>query len=177
MADNGSATETSSGETEPAYDVETYRHAIEEARRTLDQQLQAFNDVADKGWRIVQLNGIIATIYASAVVNSLSALNFSTKSLLSIFIGFFLMAVSIFLVISEQESHKIMIGQGTEAFRSMRENDPEEIVYLYETIKSYEKWIDDVGKKTKYNGRIIEAAKISLTVGVGFILTGTIGAI
>lgn len=68
------------------YDIETYRHAIEEARRTLDQQLEAFNDVADKAWRIVKLNGIIATIYVAAVANALDDLTFTLIQ--TIFIGF-----------------------------------------------------------------------------------------
>lgn len=156
------------------HDIETYRHAIEEARRTLDQQLQAFNDVADKGWRIVQLNGIIATVYASAVVNALNILDFSILTVGSILFGFLLMGISIFIVVSEQEGSKISIGQSPEAFESMRKNDPEEFEYLREVIKEYESSIKSVGEKTEYNSRIVTGAKILLTAGVGFLVSGTL---
>ena len=91
------ATDKSDKSTESAYDIETYRHAIEEARRTLDQQLDAFNDVNDKAWRIVQLNGIIATIYIAAVANALNDLTFTRLPSALIAIGLVMMGISGFV--------------------------------------------------------------------------------
>jgi hypothetical protein len=177
MSESTEATETAEGETEIEYDIETYQHTIEEARRTLDQQLQAFNDVSKKGWRIVQLNGIIATIYVSAIANSLDNLTLSNSSLGVIGFGLVFMALSVFYTMTGQEAEDVKIGQGPKAFESVRENDPEEIAYLYKTIDDYESWIENVSSKTEYNKRVVNISKMFLLVGVGFITIGTFLAI
>ncbi|WP_226006037.1 hypothetical protein [Natrinema salinisoli] len=163
--------------TEPAYDIETYRHALEEARRTLDQQLEAFNDVTDKAWRIVQMNGIIATVYTAAVANALPELSFTYLSGIPIGLGLILLGVSVYLATEGQEAQTVTIGQSSDAFESLRATDPPEIAYLYETLKDYETWIDQVNEKTTTNGDTVNTAKRALIVGVVFIVIGTLLAV
>jgi hypothetical protein len=163
-------------EPEPDYDIESYRHALEEARRTLDQQLDAFNDVNEKAWRIVQLNGLIATVYVSAVANAMEGLTFSIRPIILIISGLTMMAASVFLAASGQEAKTVTIGQGPEAFESLRDNDPSEIAYLYETLKDYESWIDQVSGKTEKNGETVNIAKWLSILGVVFISGGTVFA-
>lgn len=164
-------------EPEPAYDIETYRHALQEARHTLDQQLQAFNDVNDKAWRIVQLNGIIATVYIAAVANALNSLAVDWMSAGVVTLGLIAMAVSVFLATEGQEATTVAIGQSSDAFRSLRKTDPDEITYLYTTLEDYESWIDEVNRKTEQNGETVNTAKRLLLIGVVLIISGTVLAI
>lgn len=177
-------TETTEGTTEegtqpsePAYDIETYRHALEEARRTLNQQLEAFNDVAEKAWRIVQLNGIIATIYIAAVANALNDLRFTLLPTIIVGAGLVLMGISVYLATEGQEASRVTIGQDSDAFESVRENDPDEIVYLYKTLEDYETWIAEVHRKTKSNGETVNKSKRLLIVSVVLLTIGTVLAI
>jgi len=159
---------------EPSYDIESYRHALEEAQRTLDQQLEAFNDINEKAWRIVRLNGLIATVYVAAMVNALEGLTFSIHSMILIISGLSTMAASVFLAASGQEAKTVTIGQGPDAFESLRDNDPSEITYLYKTIEDYESWIDQVNRKTKKNGATVNLAKWLSIISVVFITGGTV---
>jgi len=43
---------------------EARRHALDDARRVLDQELQSLNDITQKAWRVVQFNGLVATVFA-----------------------------------------------------------------------------------------------------------------
>lgn len=156
---------------------ETYRHAITEARRTLDQQLKAFNDVNGKAWRIVQLNGIIATVYIAAVANALDGLNFTPLPASILILGLVLMGLSAYFAATGQDVEKITIGQGSDAFKSVRENDPSEIAYLYKTLEDYEQWIEEANTKTDQNGEVINRAKWLLLGGVVLITAGTVIAI
>lgn len=158
----------------PEYEIETYRHALDEARRTLDQQLEAFNDVNEKAWRIVQLNGLIATVYVAAVANALDGLTFSMYSILFVSVGLVIMGFSVFLAAEGQEATKVTIGQSTDAFESLRSTDPSEIAYLYKTLQDYESWIAQVNKKTEINAETINWAKRLSIIGVVFIVGGTV---
>lgn len=159
---------------EPTYDVETYRHALQEARRTLDHQLKAFNDVNDKAWRIVQFNGIIATVYIAAVANAIGSLTLEPIPVGVIVAGLVSIGASAFLAAEGQKATKVTIGQSTDAFESLRENDPSEIAYLYKTLEDYEDWIDEVNEKTESNGSMINTAKWLMIIGVVLITSGTV---
>ena len=162
---------------EPAYDIETYRHAIEEARRTLDQQLNAFNDVGEKAWRIVQLNGIVATIYISAIANALGSLQFTTLATGFIGGGLCALGLSAYLVVNGQDAQVVFIGQSTHSFAQVRKYDPPEIAYLYKTLESYECWIESVGEKTEQNGTAVNNGKYAFLIGVALITIGTVLAV
>lgn len=177
MSDSTEAQETSSQTSEPGYDIETYRHALTEARRTLDQQLNAFNDVNGKAWRIIQLNGIIATVYIAAVANALDGLDFTPIPASILILGLVLMGLSAYFAATGQDVEKITIGQGSDAFESVRENDPSEIAYLYKTLEDYEQWIKEANTKTDQNGEVVNRAKWLLIGGVVLITAGTVIAI
>ncbi|WP_338756253.1 hypothetical protein V9T20_05860 [Halobacterium salinarum] len=172
--DSEDQTDDTEEEQEPAYDIESYRHALTEARRTLDQQLQAFNDVNEKAWRIVQLNGLIATVYVTAVANALDGLTFSVCSILLVALGLSSMGVSVLLASEGQKATTVNIGQSAEAFESLRSNDPPEIKYLYRTLEDYESWISQVNEKTEINGTTVNRAKRLSIIGVVFITVGSI---
>ncbi|WP_254810729.1 hypothetical protein [Natronosalvus amylolyticus] len=164
-------------DTDTAYDIETYRHALQEAGRTLDQQLEAFNDVADKAWRIVQLNGIIGTVYIAAVANALPSLSITYLSGGFIAVGLICFGISVYLATEGQEAQTVVIGQSSDSFRSIRSTDPSEIEYLYKTLEDYEGWIDRVNVKTEINGDTVNKAKRALIAGVVFIILGTLIAV
>lgn len=177
MSDSTEVQETSGSDSEPEYDIESYRHAITEARRTLDQQLKAFNDVNGKAWRIVQLNGIIASVYIAAVANALDGLNFTPLPALILILGLVLLGLSAYFAATGQNVEKITIGQGSDAFESVRKNDPSEIAYLYKTLEDYEQWIVEANAKTDQNGKVVNRAKWLLIGGVVLITAGTVIAI
>lgn len=171
---SGSDDAEESSTSELAYDIETYRRALEEARRTWDQQLDAFNDVAEKAWRVVRLNGLVATVYIAAIANAPPNISISTSTGLIIGSGLFLLAISTYLAVNGQQAQRVSVGQGTEAFTAVRKHDPAEIVYLYETLKDYEDGIEGVAEKTEQNGDTVNQAKFVFLIGVGFITAGTL---
>lgn len=162
---------------DPAYDLETYRHALEEARRTWDQELDAFNDVAEKSWRLVRLNGIVATIYIAAVANAPSSLVIGAYAGILIGAGLLLLGISTYLVLDGQQAQEVPVGQSTETFEGVRKHDPDEIVYLIETLKSHEKGIEQVTEGTEQNAVSVNRAKLFFLIGVGLLTTGTLIAV
>ncbi|WP_147298772.1 MULTISPECIES: hypothetical protein [unclassified Haloferax] len=159
---------------QPTYDIETYRHAIEDARRTHDQQLDAYNDIGEKAWRIVRLNGLVATIYVAAVANAFSGVTFPRCALLSVVLGFVSLLASTLFAMYGQQQRTVSVGQSPESFEMVRKHDPDEITYLYETLNGYEQWITDVRKKTSANGSAVNVAKSLFLTGVGLITIGTL---
>lgn len=158
----------------PEYDIETYRHALKDARRTHDQQLQAFNDIGEKAWRIVRLNGIIATVYIAAVANALQILTFSPLSAGLIIVGVGCLAVSALIAVIGQSEQSVFIGQSPDTLAQVREHDPQEIVYLYETLDTYESCIRQAHRRTEKNGKAVNVSKIIMLSGVGFITVGSL---
>ena len=124
------------------YDLETYRHALEEARRTWNQELAAFNDIAEKSWRLVRINGIVVTIYIAAMANALSNLVIGVRAGVIIGAGLLSLGISTYLALNGQQAEEVPVGQSTESFERVRKHDPEEIVYFVETLKSHEKGIE-----------------------------------
>jgi hypothetical protein len=153
-------------------ELESFRHAIEEARRTHDQQLTAFEDIDNKAWRLVQLNGIISTIYVSAVANALELLSFTVLSKVVIVLGLVFIGLSTILGIVGQRERSVKVGQSPESFESLRKNYPDEFTYLDETLCSYERWIGENEQKTTRNDFVVTIGKLSSLVGIGFITVG-----
>lgn len=163
--------------TDSGYDLETYRHAIEEARRSWDQLLAAYNDVAQKSWRIVRLNGIVATIYIAAIANALPNLEVRILTVGIIGAGLVSLAVSTYLAVIVQQTEDVSVGQGPEALERVREYDPDEITYLYETLRMYKEKIGEVANQTKQNGSTVNRAMSLSLIGVGLLTIGTLLAI
>lgn len=162
---------------DPQYDIEAYRQAIVDARRTLDQQLTAFNDIGEKAWRLVRLNGLIATVYVAAVANTFEDLAFTPITMTIIGFGGVFLGISTLLAMIGQREHSVPIGQSPDSLRSLRETDPTEIAYLYKTIESYEQWIDIVNKRTSSNARAVNWSKYVLLCGIMLIIAGTLLAL
>lgn len=161
-------------ESEATYDIETYRHAIKEARRTHDQQLDAFNDVGEKGWRVVRLNGIFSAIYIAGIANALNGVGFGPWAKACIVVGFVCIGVSTATAMFGQRHRTVKLGLSPTAFERVREHEPPENIFLYYTLKDYESSIKDVNAKTEENGNAITISKVAFALGVGFITIGTL---
>ena len=166
---------------ESEYDIETYRHAIEEARRTWDQHLDAYNDIAEKSWRIIRLNGIVVTIYIAAVANAISNLEVTLSGLeidlvpVAIVVGGLAsIGYSTAVALVKQQSEKVKLGQGPEAFESVREHKPKEIVYLHQTLETHSNGIKQVAEKTEENAVPVNRAYLFSIGGVGLLTIGTL---
>lgn len=178
--DSQSTQDSSETESAPGYDIETYRTALEEARRTFDHQLQAYNDVSEKAWRIFRLNTIGVSIYLALVANVLINQNSpidltATNEAIGVSVlGLLMLAVSTYLVLNGQQAVKLYVGLGTDSFESVRKKDPSEIAYLYKTLQAYETAIEQAEKKTNTNGTTVNWAKGLSMVGITFLFLGAV---
>lgn len=171
------ADETPSEKSGTSSEIEALRLGLEDAKRTHNEALVAFSEVSEKAWRIVQLNGIVATIFASAVVSSPDSLSFTLIPILSLFIGFILIGLSTWEATAGQEATKLNLGQSSDALASLRDHRPAESKYIEETLKSYESWIDECIQKTEKNGRIVNRAKSESLGGIALITLGLLAGL
>jgi hypothetical protein len=166
------------GDDDDSHSIESLRLGLEDARRTHDQQLEAFNDIGEKAWRIVRLNGIVATIYVAVIANTFrNTLSFTLISFTLISSGLALLLISALVSLSGQREQSVIVGNSPEAFSKLREHEPNERVYLKETLKGYEHWIQKTSEQTDSNGKAVRTAKYCCIAGVSFIMLGTIIAV
>jgi type IV secretory pathway TrbF-like protein len=159
------------------YDIETYRHALQEARRSWDQHLDAYNDVAEKSWRIVRLNGIVVTIYIAAVASGLSRFESGIIGTTLFAAGLLSLAISTYLAARNQETEEVLLGQGPDAFERVRKYKPPEVVYLHATLEAHEDGIEQVAETTKENAVPVNRANLLSLIGIGLLTVGTLVAV
>ncbi|WP_125920003.1 hypothetical protein [Haloparvum sedimenti] len=155
-------------------DPESYKRALEDARLTHANQLEAYNDVNERAWRVVKLNGIISTILIAAITNSQNFIPTEGSLLLIFAIGGLLIIASTVLAMIGQRAKYVSLGPEPEFYQRVRELNSPEIEYLIGTLRGYEGWIEDIGEKTENNSTKVSCAMYLSLLGVGIILVGTI---
>lgn len=167
-------TEDKPGEEDNGIDVDSYQHAIDDAQRTLNQQLVAFNDISEKSWRIVRFNLLISTLFIGIFTNISKSSSFQRINIILILFGSIGFILSTIIAIIGQTGKSVSIGINTKSFKSVRENDPREIVYLYMALEEYEKAIESTHKKTMQNRKCIQISKWLTLAGATFLSIGIV---
>ena len=153
---------------------EARRHALDDARRVLDQELQSLNDITQKAWRVVQFNGLVATVFASLVPTQSSLTQITPIS------GFLLggavisLGYSTYRAFQTQQRESISTGPETDMFRAVAKHDYDEVDYLSRAINIHSDCFDKVQSKTEDKSEDVDNALITSILGVILLVAGTI---
>jgi len=152
------------------YNVNTFREALEDARRTHDQQLQAYNDVNDRNWRVLRFNGIIATVSVAAAASVSSDIEIQTAIVL--LTGTLFLSYSSYRLIYKTPVTKVTLGPSKGDLKTVSDKNPPESVYLDWMVGLYSEWTESVKAATKKNSDNIELAKLLSVVGTALLIGG-----
>lgn len=151
------------------YNLETFRQAIEDVRRTHAYQIEAYDDIDEKSWRILQFDGVVATVATAGIVNLQPPFPWYVWSLsLGGFAG---LAISTYLALDGQPENRITVGPGTNDFQKVNSMNPEEAVYLSWMVRNYTKYFEEGVEKVERNAEAIDRAKVFSIISVGLLLT------
>ena len=154
------------------YHVDTFKQALEDARRTHDQQLEAYNDIDEKGWRVLRFNGIVATV---AMAGAVSIENNPSVCAVVLFLGGIgLLSWSTYRIMYKQPIKEVTLGPSTEDLENIMSKNPKEGVYLEWMTKRYAEWSDIVTVAVEENSANVDLAKLLSVLGTAFMLGGGI---
>ena len=110
------------------YNTESFRHALEEARRTFDHQITAYEDADEKSWRVLRFNGLVATVAVAGAVNAPPP--FSGWELGTFVFGVLLLGISTVLVFRGLPHNEVGLGASREFFDRVEEKNPKKCIYI-----------------------------------------------
>lgn len=154
--------------------TEARRHALEDARRVLDHELQSLNDVTRKSWRIVQFNGLVATIFAALVpiqsgLNQLILIPGLVLAAAVLILGY-----STYTAFQTQERERVRTGPETDMYRAVSDHGYEEDEYLSHALRIHADGIDDMQPTAENKSEYVDRALLTSILGVIFLLAGTL---
>jgi len=151
------------------YNVETFRHAIEDARRTHEYQIEAYDDIDEKSWRVLRFNGVVATVAVAGAVNLSPP--FSTFVWVFALGGLGCLVYSTYLALDGQPENEITVGPSGDDFQTVVEKNPQEPVYLSWMVQNYADYTEEGVEKVEKNAEAVDRAKVFTIIGVGVLLT------
>lgn len=151
------------------YNLETFRQAIEDARRAHAYQIEAYDDIDEKSWRILQFDGVVATVATAGVVNLQPPFPWYVWSLA--LGGFAGLAISTYLALDGQPENRITVGPDTNDFQKVNSMNPQEAVYLSWMVQNYTKYLEEGVVKVEKNAEAIDRAKVFSIISVGLLLS------
>ena len=152
------------------YNTESFKHALEEARRTFDHQITAYEDADEKSWRVLRFNGLVGTIAVAGAVNIPPP--FSIWELGAFVVGILLLGTSTVLVFRGLPHNEVGLGASREFLDRVGEKNPPEEVYLHWTINQYADWTELARKRTIENSSRVDLSKLLSLLGVGVLIVG-----
>lgn len=161
-------------EEESCTSLEARRHALEDARRVLDQELQSLNDITRKAWRVVQFNGLVATVFAALVPTQSSLTQITPISGILLAGAVISLGYSTYKAFQTQQRESISTGPETDMFRAVAEHDYDEDDYLSRAINIHSDCFDKVQSKTENKSEDVDNALITSILGVILLVAGTI---
>lgn len=154
------------------YNEETFYRMLEDARRTHREQLQAYNDVDDKRWRVLQFNGIIATVAMAGVVNLSEGI--PVLVLVLIGVGALCLGVSTYYLLKGSPNQTAILGPSREKMTEIADMNPSPPVYCHWMTKQYLNWANTMEMRVNENSSIIDCAKYLSMSGVGCMISGAL---
>jgi len=154
--------------------TEARHHALEDARRVLDHELQSLNDVTQKSWRIVQFNGLVATVFAALVpiqsgLNQLTLIPGLALAAAAVVLGY-----STYTAFQTQERERVRTGPETDMYRTVSNHDYEEDDYLSHALRIHADDIDAMQPTTEDKSEDVDSALLTSILGVILLVTGTL---
>lgn len=173
MRSNVEETETQESEGTDS-STEARHHALEDARRVLDHELQSLNDVTQKSWRIVQFNGLVATVFAALVpiqsgLNQLTLIPGLILTAAALVLGY-----STYTAFQTQERESVRTGPETEMYRAVSNHNYEEDEYLSHALRIHADDIDAMQPTTEDKSKDVDRALLTSILGVILLVVGTL---
>jgi hypothetical protein len=159
---------------EPETFTEARRHALEDARRVLDHELTSLNDITQKSWRIVQFNGLVATVFAALVPiqAGLSQLTLIPGLVLSV--AALLLGHSTYTAFQTQERESVRTGPETDMYRALSDHKYEEDEYLSHALRIHADGIDAIQPTTEDKSEDVDKALLTSILGVIILVAGAL---
>lgn len=154
--------------------TEARRYALQDARRVLDHELQSLNDVTQKSWRIVQFNGLVATVFAALVpiqsgLSQLTPIPGLVLATAALFLGH-----STYTAFQTQERESVRTGPETDMYRALSNHNYEEDEYLSHALRIHADDIDAIQPTTKDKSEDVDKALLTSILGVILLVAGTL---
>jgi len=128
---------------------EARRHALDDARRVLDQELQSLNDITQKAWRVVQFNGLVATVFAKPRTHPIQSNSDNTTLRNPTRRAVISLGYSTYRAFQTQQRESISTGPETDMFRAVAKHNYDEVDYLSRAINIHSDCFDKVQSKTE----------------------------
>lgn len=166
--------EEKESEEETDTSTEARRHALEDARRVLDHELQSLNDITQKSWRIVQFNGLVATVFAALVpiqsgLNQLTLIPGLILAAAALVLGY-----STYTAFQTQERERVRTGPETDMYRAVSDHKYEEDEYLSHALRIHAEDIDAMQPTTEDKSEDVDRALLTSILGVILLMAGTL---
>jgi hypothetical protein len=166
--------EKSGGKSGSTASTQARAHALEDARRVVDLELQSVNDLTRKAWRVVRFNGLVATVFA-ALVPTQSGLD----QLDQFSGGFFAAAIialgfSTYIAYRTQKREKVKTGPESGLYRALANHEYDEDDYLSRSLEIHADCLDSLNPTTEEKSENLDDAIITSVLGVILLLAGTL---
>lgn len=145
-------------------------HALTDARRTLNEHLVSVNDMSRKGWRVLQFNGIVATVVAALIPTQFTLSDFSLITVILLAIFLLMYIISTYFAYKIQRPRGVEMGPSSDVFRYAAEYDYPEDEYLAEILETYADAIDSVGRSNTESSSGLRIAVTTSAMGLASLL-------
>lgn len=170
----GNQEESSSDDTKSDTPTEARHHALEDARRVLDHELQSLNDVTQKAWRVVQFNGLVATVFAALVPTRSGLTQLGPISGLLLVGAVIALGYSTYTAYRTQERESVNTGPETDMYRAVADHSYEEDDYLSHSLKIHANCLDSLHPSTEEKSEDVDEALLTSVLGVILLVVGTL---
>lgn len=154
------------------YDVGAFRQLMEDVRSAHRHELESFDDKKQKGWRIVQFNGIVGTIIIAVLTQTSIPSPPDLHSLLLLGIGSLFLVVSTVMGFAAQRNASLTVGPGKKAVNLVRTGEFPEVEYIAVFARKYDGWRANAAEVTDRRSKEVYAAMTLSLLGVVLLLTG-----
>ncbi|WP_162989915.1 hypothetical protein [Natronorubrum halophilum] len=154
--------------------LQARRQALTDARRTVDQQLISVNDISRKAWRVVQFNGLVATILATLIPSLFNLDQFHFVSIILLAIGISALVYSTKLTYQIQQRQRVQNGPESKLYRRIAEYDYDESTYLSKALNLYANALNNLVQSTESMSEDLNRAVITSAIGLVFLIVATI---
>lgn len=153
----------------------TYDTALQMGREdtlfAFNEHLRIFEEESAKAGRIAQLDGVVLTIFLSALL----ATNEGYSNLINEahYAGVLFLSLGFLLGMAGQISFKVPVGISKVGINELLDQRPRDTEYMEWSLRQYRDWISRVQKKAMWRANIVKASAAVSVIGLLFILTGT----
>lgn len=159
------------------YDVESLRITREEARASLDQQIEALDDIDDKAAHTMRLNvlllGVVLTL-ASVLASSAGTPTIRQLANFPLAVGVLTTGASTVLSIWAYTSTSYRTGTGPSDVRTFLSKNLQEDEWLAVLCYSYAAWIERNSRLNHRDGFVLFLSHVSLFFSMGYYAVGIV---